>query len=123
MATDGKFFELLAGQSAAGKTIKGGASAIGCSERQAYRISAMPEFRHRVAELRTEALNAATGEITAATVQAVRKLVALLDEPNSALGAAKAILVHVAPLTELGELRQRIDSLERGQMPALRVVR
>ncbi len=54
-------------------------------------------------------------------MKAVRKLVELLDEPQSALGAAKAILVHVAPLTDLGELRQRIDVLELAQSSELKV--
>ena len=117
MANDGKFFELLAAQRAAGKTIKDGAAAIGCSERQAYRIASSHDFKIRVSELRTAAIDSAVGEISAATVQAVRKLVELLDDPQFAVQAAKAILVHVAPLTDLGEIRKRVSTLEQRLPP------
>ena len=111
----GRFFELLAMHVASGKTIRAAADLCGCSERQGYRISATPEFRQRVSEIRSAAIDASVGEITSATTLAVRTLVALLDDPHSALGAAKAILSNVAPLSELGELRQRLDKLERGE--------
>ena len=114
-ADSGRFLELLAVQVACGKSIRDAAEEIGCSERQAYRLSSTPEFNRRVAEIRTAALDAATGLISDATSLAVRKLVALLDDPHVALGAAKAILSNVGPLSELGELRKRLDALERGE--------
>ena len=115
MADSGRFLELLAVQVACGKSIRDAAEEIGCSERQAYRLSSTPEFNRRVAEIRTAAIDAATGMISDATSKAVSKLVELLGDPHSALGAAKAILSNVTPLSELGELRQRLDKLERGE--------
>lgn len=121
MGENGKYFELLAAQSAAGQTIKAGAATIGCSERQAYRIAATPEFKLRVGELRSAAIDAAVGKISAATSAAVDKLVELLNDPQSAVQAAKAILVHVTPLSELGELRARVDRIEQLTSTGLRI--
>jgi len=123
MTKESKFFELLAAQAAAGKTTKDSAAAIGCSASQAYRIGSSPGFRSRVGEIRSAAIDAATGEITSACVLAVRRLVELLDDPHNALGAAKAILVHVAPMSDLGELRHRMDRLEQAQHSELRLAR
>ena len=115
MADSGKFLELLAAAVASGSTVKAAAESCSCSERQGYRLSSTPEFHRRVAEIRSSALDASVGEITSAVTQAVRTLVALLADKHSGLGAAKAILANVAPLSELGELRQRLDKLERGE--------
>ena len=115
MADSGRFLDLLVAQVASGKTIRAAADEISCSQRQGYRIAATPAFRQRVSELRSAALDASVGKISDATVKAVEKLIVLLDDPHSALGAAKAILANVAPLSELGELRQRLDRLERGE--------
>ena len=118
MGENDKFFELLAAQSAAGKTVKDGAAAIGCSERQAYRLAALPEFKHRVAELRTAAVDAAVGSLSAAASEAVatiRELLASTNDPSVRLNASKAILNALGPLSEIGELRSRLDALERGE--------
>lgn len=114
-ATNGRFFELLAVAVASGSSVKSAAESCGCGERQAYRISAMPEFRRRVSEIRSQVLDSTVGKISNATSQAVDKLVSLLNDPHHSLGAAKAILSNVAPLSELGELRSRIDKLESGK--------
>ena len=112
MAGNGRFSELLAISVAAGKSVKAGAAELNCSERHAYRLAATADFRTMVSEIRTAAISAACGELTSAAVLAVRKLVALLDDPQFGLQAAKAILASVAPLSELGELRSRLDALE-----------
>ena len=113
MAKNGKFLEPLALHVAGGKSIADAAAEIGCSLSHGYTLSSSPEFRQRVSEIRSAALDSAVGEITSACVLAVRKLVELLNDPHSAVQAAKAILVHVAPLTDLGEVRSRLDALEQ----------
>lgn len=115
VADDGKDsgrFEDLAAEVAGGLTIRAAAAVLGIPERTAYRWSGESEFRQRVARLRSAALDATVGKITEATSQAVDRLVDLLNDPQFGLQAAKAILTHVAPLSDLGELRQRVDALE-----------
>lgn len=58
----------------------------------------------------------AVGRLSSAASQAVDTLVQLLsphNKPSVRLNAAKAILLQLGPLSELGELRARIDRLER----------
>ena len=113
----GRFFELLATAAASGSTIKSAAEACGCSERQAYRIAGSPEFRQRVSEVRSEMTSAAVGELSAAASEAVstiRQLLGPANEPAIRLSAAKAVLTQLGPVSELAELRARLDALEAG---------
>lgn len=96
---------------AAGRTIKAGAEELSISERQAYRYSSLPEFRKAVSQYRSAALDSAVGALNELTGKAVEKLESLLNT-DDALGAAKTILASVTRLSELGELRQRIEALE-----------
>jgi len=119
-----KFAEPMAIAVAAGSSIKAAAEAVRCSTQTAYNISATSEFRSRVSEIRSELTTAAVGRLTAAASEAVDTLRSLLDaanEPSVRLNAAKAILANLGPISEHGELRQRIDAIERG--PQLKVVR
>ena len=112
----GRFVELLAAHVAVGKTIVAAAELCGCSERHGYRISSTPEFKTRISELRSEMTNSIVGELSAAASEAVttiRELLASTHEPSVRLNAAKAILNALGPLSELGELRARIDKLEQ----------
>ena len=112
----GRFTELLAMHVASGSTIRAAAELCGCSERQGYRISGTPEFKNRISELRSEMTNAAVGELSAAASEAVsciRELLASTNEPSVRLNAAKAILNALGPLSELGELRARLEALEQ----------
>jgi HEAT repeat protein len=111
----GRFTELLAVAVAAGQTIRAAAESCGCSERQGYRVAASPEFKSRVSEIRSEMTNAAVGELSAAAsvaVATIRELLNAENEPSVRLNAAKAILTQLGPMTELGELRQRLEALE-----------
>ena len=113
---NGKFFELLATSVACGQTIKAAAESCSCSERQGYRISSTAEFKARVSEIRSEMTNAAVGELSAAASEAVatlRGLLANTNESSTRLNAAKAILNALGPLSELGELRERLAALEQ----------
>lgn len=116
MAEPGKFFELLTAAVANGARIKDAAAEIGCSQSHAYHLSASPTFKQRVAELRAEACNAAVGRLSDAASLAVDTLVEMLDaanEPAIRMQAAKAILANVKPLSEIAELRGRIDAIEK----------
>jgi hypothetical protein len=108
----GEKWQPLAMLVASGRTVKEAAEELSIPERTAYRWHGLPEFRQSVGQLRSAALDASVGEITSATSLAVRKLIELLDDPQHCLQAAKSILNGVAPLSELGELRQRLEALE-----------
>jgi hypothetical protein len=118
MTKKSKFLEPLAVQVAGGQSIKAGAESVGCSIQTAYNLSATDGFRQRVAELRCEITAQAVGTLTTAASQAATTLVELLDatqEPSIRLQACKAILATVGPISELGELRRRLDELEHRQ--------
>ena len=115
---NGKFMELLAVAVAGGQTVKAAAESCSCSERQGYRISATPEFKSRVSAIRAEMTSQAVGELSAAASEAVatiRELLASTNEPSVRLNAAKAIMNALGPMSELGELRERLAALESGR--------
>ena len=117
-ADNGKFMELLAVAVAGGQTVKAAAESCSCSERQGYRISATPEFKSRVSAIRAEMTSRAVGELSAAASEAVttiRELLASTNEPSVRLNAAKAILNALGPMSELGELRERLATLEQSR--------
>ncbi|MCA9050046.1 MAG: hypothetical protein KDA89_15020 [Planctomycetaceae bacterium] len=110
-----KHLEILSVHVAGGKTIRAAADLIGISEATAYSISSSDEFRQSVSRLRSEAINAAVGALSDAASKAVATLLELLSpehEPAVRLNASKAILTHLGPLSEHGELRQRIQDIE-----------
>ncbi|MCC7336179.1 MAG: hypothetical protein IT422_13895 [Pirellulaceae bacterium] len=117
MAANGKF-EAMALSVATGSSVKAAAQAADCSERQGYRYSSSDAFRRRVNELRSEITAQAVGQLTLAASQAATTLVELLDvsqEPSIRLQACKAILASLAPMSELGELRARLDAIEHSK--------
>lgn len=117
--------ELLAAKVAAGVSIKAAAAELGLSERHAYRMASEVEFRQLVAKIRSEVLAGVVGELGAAASKAVQALVDALggaSKPAERIAAAKAILASLGPLSELAELRGRIDALEQSNNQ-LRVAR
>jgi len=119
----GKFDELLALEVAGGLSIKSAASKVGCSLTHAYHISSSSSFQSRVSAIRSEAVQGAVGRLSNAASRAVDALIELLGPENDArdrLVASKTILGVLGPLSELGELRARLDRLE--QSSALKVV-
>ena len=113
-----KFFELLTVQVATGSSIRSAAESIGCSPSHAYHLSSTAEFKQRVSELRSEITSESVGILTQAASQASRTLLALLsstNEPSIRLQASKAILAALGPISELAELRSRLDALERAK--------
>jgi hypothetical protein len=116
-ATSDNSRELLAVAVASGKAIKDAAVECGLSASRAYHVSSSDEFKGRVAEIRREILDAAVGRLNEAATRAVSALVSILDtgEDKDRIVAAKAILSSLGPISELGELRSRLDRLERSR--------
>jgi hypothetical protein len=117
MAKNGKFHEKLAVEIASGSSVKDAATKAGCSLTHAYHLSADPSFRVRVGELRSEAVASSVGKLSNAACRAVDVLVEILSSASDKdrLASAKAILAALGPISELGELRKRIDALESKQ--------
>ena len=119
MSKPSKFLEPLAMAVAAGKSIRSACEVAGCSEQTAYNLSCTSEFRSRVSEIRSQIVSQAVGIISDAATQAASTLQELLgpaNEPNTRLNASKAILANLGPLSELGELRARLDRIERQEL-------
>jgi hypothetical protein len=118
MANNGSKFESMALLLASGSSIKAASQSVGVSVRQGYRIASSDKMRSRIGELRSQITNEAVGLITTAATQASSTLRSLLDESNPPavrLNAAKAVLASLSAISELGELRARIDALESKQ--------
>lgn len=116
MNDSSQFFETLAVAVAAGSTVRSAAETAGCSESHGYRISREKEFKLRVAEIRSEVTARAIGILTNGSTQAAQAIIELLGDeydPKDRLAAAKAILASLGPLSELHELRTRLDAIER----------
>ena len=115
---DGRFWQVLAVNIAAGCSIKAASEVAGCSERTGYRIAAEPKFRQSVAQTRAEIASVAVGRLTSAATEAVdtlRELLGSTNEPKTRLDACKLILGSLGQVAEHCELRGRLDSLERGE--------
>lgn len=108
----------LAGLVATGKTLKDAAASLDIPLRTATRYASLPEFKKAVAEIRTEITSGIVGKLSSAASKAVDMLLSLLDpenEPKTRLDACKLILSNLGPLSELAELRGRLDALEKPQ--------
>ena len=120
MTRKSRYFDPLAAAVAGGESIKQAAETASCCESTAYRICRLPEFRQRVGEIRTDATDAAVGRLSKLAIDAVNVLGALMADTNqpaaSRTGAAKAVLASLGPLSELHELRSRLDQLEAAQV-------
>lgn len=113
-----RFFEALAMAVAGGCTIRDAATAAKCAESTAYRVAQTPLFRQRVLAIRSELTFQAVGKLSAAASQAVDCIAELMSpsqEASTRLNAAKAILLQLPALSELCELRERIDVLEQAK--------
>jgi hypothetical protein len=119
MSKPSKFLEPLAVAVASGNSIKQAAEIVGCSIQSAYNLSHTEQFRFRVSEIRSEITQQAIGKLTDAASVACDTLRELLDatqKPSDRLNAAKSILASLGPLSELGELRSRLDRLEQNNL-------
>jgi hypothetical protein len=99
---------------ASGQTVRDAAAAAGIGERTATRRAADPAFRRRVATVRAEMIDRATGQLADSMSAAARVLRQLLDAQSETvrLSAARSILELGAKLREDQELAERIAELE-----------
>lgn len=104
---------------AGGLSIRSAAVQVGCSESTAYRLARTPEFISDVSALRTEATDLAVGRLSNLAIDAVNVLGEVMADveakPGERIAAAKAVLTMLIPITELNELRHRMDALEQGR--------
>lgn len=116
MADKSQYLEPLAAFVGAGKTVRAAAAEVGCSERQAYRISKTKEFGRLVCLARTEATGQILSSLTASSMSAVATLVEVMEDPEqkgqTRVSAAGKMLSMLGPMMELHELRQRMDDIE-----------
>ncbi len=116
MSSFGKHGEALAVALAAGSTVVAAAAKVGISNSHAYRLSKSSAVQARVSEIRAASTSAAVGMLCDASRQAVAVLVAIMANTESKDGdrirAASVVLATVGPMSELGELRQRLDAIE-----------
>lgn len=117
MKKPSRFLQDLATRVAGGLSVRAAAAEIGCSERQAYSIASMSEYRELVSQLRTEAITQAAAILANSATRAAAVLNELLasEDEKVRLAAAVKILSVLAPLSEFIELRKRIDDLEKQQ--------
>lgn len=100
---------------ACGATVEAAAKQLGISERTIYRRLEKPEFKQQIAEVRRDMLQRTAGSLTASGSEAVRTLIALLNEKrgeNVRLGAARALLEMGIKVREAAYLEDRVLQLE-----------
>lgn len=100
---------------ACGSTMEAAAQKAGLSVSTAYRRSRQPQFMQQVRHIRQEMLSRACAALTAASLQSVQTLLALLDAkvPHATrLGAARSILEIGCRLRLENDLVERLEQLE-----------
>lgn len=107
--------DALAVALASGQTLRDAAASVRVSERTATRRWADPDFRQRVAALRSEMIGRAMGSMADAMSDAAAGLRGLLaaESESVRLGACRAILELGVRLREAVELETRIVALEQ----------
>ena len=100
---------------ASGQTIRDAAKAAGVGERTATRRLAEPAFRRQVAQLQTEMIQRALGQLSDAASEAVATMRKLLTAKSESvrLAAGRSILELGTRLRDALELEQRLFDLER----------
>ena len=105
---------------ACGASVDAAASQAGLSPRTVYRRLATPGFRSQLSGLRADLVQRATGMLSAATLEAVKTLIALQEATTPAavrLGAARTIIELGLRMREEGELSERLAALEATLAP------
>lgn len=99
---------------AAGSSVIAAAERAGISEATAHRRLRDPSFRRQLDEARAEIVARAVAALTAASVEAVQALRALLhsDLDFARLAAARAILELGVRMREQHDLTERVAALE-----------
>jgi HEAT repeat protein len=101
---------------ACGATTEGAAQKADIGVATVYRRLKDPDFKDRLQKIRADIVQRTTGSATAAGIEAIKTLVALMRDSNPGsvrLGAARAVLELGTKLRESVELEQRIAVLEQ----------
>jgi hypothetical protein len=100
---------------ASGWSINGAAGKVGVNEKTVRLWLKSDDFRRRVSELRKRMTDRCVGKLSAAMTRAAVELRRLLraNDGRLRLAAAKCILEQ-SRLTELADLSERVEKLERG---------
>ncbi|MGL4555796.1 MAG: hypothetical protein ACRC33_31900, partial [Gemmataceae bacterium] len=106
--------ECLAAALAAGRTALQAAELAGVSRKTVERRRRDPAFQQRVAVLRAELLDAATGALADRLSRAVETLAAALDDADARVRvrAADVLLTQMLAYRQHGELAARVAALE-----------
>ena len=114
-----RYLETLATLVASGLSIRDACKETNCSEATGYSLSVTDEFKTRVSEIRTQAVEQAVSVLTNNATKASNALVKLLDSSDEKIVlAASSKLMGILPgMQELAELRQRLDRIEGQQFP------
>ncbi len=100
---------------ACGSTVEVAAERAGLSPRTVYRRLEDPQFRRRLADYRSELVKRSSAALTAAAMEAVKTLLALMDRviPHATrLGAARSVLELGVKLRDLTEVEERLQTIE-----------
>ncbi len=100
---------------ACGATVEAAAQSVGLSRRTAQRRLGDAAFRQKLQGLRADMVQRTAGMLTAASMEAVKTLLALQKESIPAavrLGAARSVLELGMKVRETAELEQRLRALE-----------
>lgn len=101
---------------ARGERIERAAKLAGVSARTVYRRLADPTFRGEVSRRRDLLIGSAVGKLADVAAEAVEVLAKLMRSAKSEavkLQAARAILAHVRPIGEYGEVTDRLEEVEQ----------
>lgn len=95
-------------------SLKDAASVAGVSEKTLWRWMQLPHFAERLRAAQRAALDDAILELQAASIRAVRKLIANMDAENvfASNAAALAVLSNSLKAREQGEIMSRIERLQ-----------
>ena len=101
---------------ACGATVEAAAQKAGMSDRSVYRRLESPEFKRQLKEFRSDIVKRTACMLTAASVEAVKTLLSLMERstaPATRLGAARAVIEISMRLREAVEIEDRICALEK----------
>jgi transposase-like protein len=101
---------------AAGKSMTACAEQVGISRKTLYNWRQDPAFKKRVADLRSEMFDEATGQMVAGAGEAAATILSLALKPHSnaavRLNACKAVLGFVSEHQIVAELEARLEAIE-----------
>ncbi len=108
--------DLLVTTLACGGTVENAAQRANISERSVYRRLEDPEFKQLLKDFRSEVTKRTAGVLCAASIEAVKTLIGLMERncsPATRLGAARTVLEFNLRLREVIDVEERLAELEK----------